>query len=193
MPNAAPSAPAGASPERATLGGGCFWCTEAVLGELRGVEEVIPGYAGGTVPNPTYEQVCTGETGHAEVVQVRFDPGQLSYGDLLRVFLSAHDPTTLNRQGPDTGTQYRSVIFAHGPAQLKTAHEVLAEISAAHLWSRPIVTQVEPFTDFFPAESYHREYFRLHPEQAYCRAVIEPKVAKFRKTFASRLRSPPGH
>ena len=173
----------------ATLGGGCFWCTEATLGELRGVESVQPGYSGGHRPDPTYAQVCTGATGHAEVVQDRFDPGVISYPDLLRVFLASHDPTTPDRQGPDVGTQYRSVIFAHGAKQLAQARQVLAEVAAAGIWSRPIVTQVRPFEAFYPAEEYHRDYFRRNPGQAYCRAIIEPKVVKFRRQFASMLRT----
>jgi peptide-methionine (S)-S-oxide reductase len=174
--------------ETATLAGGCFWCLEAVFLELRGVLGVQSGYAGGHVPNPTYEQVCTGTTGHAEAVQVEFDPAELSYRDLLRVFFAIHDPTTLNRQGPDVGTQYRSAIFYHSPEQERTAREVIAELERENIWDAPIVTEVQPLDAFYPAEEYHREYYRLHPEQAYCRAVIAPKVSKFRKQFAERLK-----
>ena len=175
--------------ETATLGGGCFWCTEAVFSELNGVVSVLPGYAGGTVPHPTYEQVCTGRTGHAEVVQVLFDPKVLDYRDVLTIFMTTHDPTSLNRQGNDVGTQYRSVIFVHSPAQRATAESVLREIDSAGLWKRKIVTEVVPFTEFFPAEEYHRDYFRRNPGSGYCRAIIAPKVAKFRKQYASRLRA----
>jgi len=174
--------------ETATLGGGCFWCTEAILAELAGVASVTPGYAGGTVPNPTYEQVCTGRTGHAEVVQVVFDPNVVSYHDLLTIFMTTHDPTSLNRQGHDVGTQYRSVIFVHGPAQREIAERLLGELETAGLWKRKIVTELAPFTEFYPAEEYHRDYFRRNPASGYCRAVIEPKVAKFRKQFAARLK-----
>jgi len=174
--------------EVATLGGGCFWCTEAILSELVGVLRVTPGYAGGTVPQPTYEQVCTDRTGHAEVVEVAFDPRMLSYHDLLTIFMTTHDPTSLNRQGHDVGTQYRSVVFFHSPAQKATAEQVLAELESARLWRRKIVTELTPFTAFYPAEEYHRDYFRRNPGSAYCRAVIEPKVAKFRKQFAARLK-----
>lgn len=178
------------TPEReiATLGGGCFWCLEAVFVELRGVERVESGYAGGRVPKPTYQQVCTGATGHAEVVQVTFDPSQLSYRDLLNVFFTIHDPTTLNRQGADVGTQYRSVIFTHGPEQDRVAREAIAELSASGVWDRPIVTEVVPLPEFFPAEEYHRDYFARNPEQGYCQVVVAPKVAKFRKQFLNRLK-----
>jgi peptide-methionine (S)-S-oxide reductase len=174
--------------ETATLAGGCFWCLEAVFLELRGVLGVQSGYAGGHVPNPTYEQVCTGTTGHAEAVQVEFDPAELSYRDLLRVFFSIHDPTTLNRQCPDVGTQYRSAIFYHSPEQERTAREVIAELERERIWDAPIVTEVRPLDAFYPAEEYHREYYRWHPEQTYCRVVIAPKLAKFRKEFADRLK-----
>ena len=171
----------------ATLGGGCFWCVEAVFQQLRGVQEVVPGYSGGNVPDPSYEQVCTGRTGHAEVVNVRFDPAKISYADLLRIFFAVHDPTTLNRQGPDTGTQYRSVIFVRDEEQRRTAEEIIRELEGAGIFRGRIVTQVEPFRAFYPAEDYHRNYFRDHPEKAYCQMVIEPKVAKFRKQFEDRL------
>jgi peptide-methionine (S)-S-oxide reductase len=174
--------------EIATLGGGCFWCTEAILSELVGVSSVTSGYAGGTVPSPTYEQVCTGRTGHAEVVQVTFDPSVVSYHDLLTVFLTTHDPTSLNRQGNDVGTQYRSVIFWHSPTQRATAEQVIGELESAQLWKRKIVTELAPFTEFYPAEEYHRDYFRRNPGSGYCRAIIAPKVSKFRKQFAARLK-----
>jgi len=176
--------------ELATLGGGCFWCTEAILSELNGVSRVIPGYAGGTVPHPTYEQVCTDRTGHAEVVQVTFEPKVLSYHDLLTVFMTTHDPTTLNRQGHDVGTQYRSVIFFHSSAQKADAEQVVAELEGARLWRHKIVTELTPLTAFYPAEEYHQDYFRRNPASSYCRAVIEPKVLKFRKQFAARLKTP---
>ena len=174
--------------EMATLAGGCFWCLEAVFEQLKGVERVESGYTGGTMPNPNYEEVCTGQTGHAEVVQVTFDPAVLAYADLLKVFFAIHDPTTLNRQGADVGTQYRSAIYAHSPAQRAEAERVIAELTAARLFDDPIVTEVEPLKDFYPAEGYHQEYFRRNPNQGYCRAVIAPKVAKFRKEFVERLK-----
>jgi peptide-methionine (S)-S-oxide reductase len=158
-----------------------------VLSELRGVESVLPGYAGGTLPNPSYERVCDGDTGHAEVVQVRFRPTAISYRDLLRVFFSVHDPTTPNRQGADVGTQYRSIILSHEPRQAADAHAVIQELSDAKLWRHPIVTEVVPLTVFYLAEEYHRDYFRRNPGQGYCRAVIAPKVAKFRKEHLARL------
>lgn len=176
--------------EEATLGGGCFWCLEAVYEQLRGVERVVSGYAGGDVPNPTYGQVCSGATGHAEVVQITFDPAAIAYRDLLDVFFSIHDPTTLNRQGADVGTQYRSVIFYHSEAQRVTAEHVIAQLAAARVWPGPIVTQVEPFEAFYPAEAYHHQYFRRHPGQPYCRLVVAPKVAKFRKQHLARLKTP---
>jgi peptide-methionine (S)-S-oxide reductase len=175
--------------ELATLGGGCFWCLEAVFLDLKGVERVVSGYAGGSVPNPSYEDVCTGRTGHAEVVQVTFDPAVLSYRDLLQVFFSIHDPTTLNRQGPDEGTQYRSAIFHHGPEQERVAREVIAELERRGIWDSPIVTEVTAAPSFYPAEQYHQEYFRRNPGQGYCRVVIAPKVAKFRKEHLARLKA----
>jgi peptide-methionine (S)-S-oxide reductase len=178
--------------ELATLGGGCFWCIEAVLEQLRGVERVVSGYAGGRVPDPTYEAVCTGQTGHAEVVQATFDPQVIPYRDLVEVFLTSHDPTTPDRQGNDVGTQYRSIILAHSPEQERAARQVLAELEAKGVFDAPIVTEVRPLTDFFPAEEYHQGYFRRNPAQGYCRAVIAPKVAKFRKQWAHRLRGPAG-
>jgi len=174
--------------EIATLAGGCFWCLEAVYLELRGVLGVQSGYAGGHVPHPSYELVCSGTTGHAEVVQVAFDPDEISYRDLLDVFFTIHDPTTLNRQGNDVGTQYRSAIFYHSPEQRAEADHTIAELAAEKVWDDPIVTEVVPLKEFFPAEEYHRDYFRLHPDQAYCRAVIAPKVAKARKAFLEKLK-----
>ncbi len=175
--------------ETATLAGGCFWCTEAVFSDLRGVRSVMPGYTGGGVPNPSYEDVCTGRTGHAEAVQVVFDPNEVSYHDLLAIFLTTHDPTTPNRQGADVGTQYRSAIFVHSPAQRATAEAVLKEIADAGVWKKKLVTEVTPFQAFYPAEEYHRDYFRRNPERAYCQMVIAPKVAKFRHQYADRLRA----
>jgi peptide-methionine (S)-S-oxide reductase len=177
-----------AEKELATLGGGCFWCLEAVFEGLRGVERVVSGYAGGDVVNPSYPQVCTGTTGHAEVVQVAFDPSVISYREVLEVFFGIHDPTTLNRQGMDVGSQYRSAIFYHSPEQQHVAEQTVAELNAAGIWGRPIVTEVVPFQTFYPAEEYHQGYFRSNPGQGYCQAVVAPKVAKFRKQFAARLR-----
>jgi len=174
--------------ETAVLGGGCFWCLEAIFDGLEGVLAVESGYAGGTVANPSYEAVCTGSTGHAEVVRVTFDPAVLSYRDLLTVFFTIHDPTTLNRQGGDVGTQYRSVIFAQSDAQRATAESVKAELGAAKLWRDPIVTEIAGAAPFYEAEAYHQEYFENNPAQPYCRAVVEPKVVKFRKQFAARLK-----
>jgi len=175
--------------EVATLGGGCFWCTEAVFSELKGVERVEPGYSGGSLPNPTYEQVCSGTAGHAEVVQITFDPKVISYKEILEVFFAAHDPTTLNRQGNDVGTQYRSVIFYYNEEQKKTAEKVIEELTAAKTYEAPIVTQVEPFKAFYQAEDYHKNYFKRHPEQAYCQVIIAPKIAKFRKLFLPKLKA----
>lgn len=174
--------------ETATLGGGCFWCLEAVFEQLRGVERVESGYAGGQVADPTYKQVCSGSTGHAEVIQVAFDPAVLSFGDLLDVFFTMHDPTTLNRQGADVGTQYRSVIFYHSPEQQATAAKKIAEWNELAAWPGKIVTEVAPAPTFFKAEEYHQGYFRENPYQGYCQAVIVPKVLKLRKKFAERLR-----
>jgi len=176
--------------ETATLAGGCFWCTEAVFSELQGVSRVLPGYSGGTAPRPTYEQVCTGRTGHAEAVQVSFAPGTISYHDLLGIFFTTHDPTTLNRQGNDVGTQYRSAVFYHDDHQRATAGGVVRELETAGVWRRKIVTEIVPFTVFYPAEEYHHNYFRRNPEKGYCQVVIAPKVAKFRKQYVDRLRSP---
>jgi peptide-methionine (S)-S-oxide reductase len=167
--------------EIATLGGGCFWCLEAVFDELRGVSSVVSGYSGGTVRNPSYEEVCTGTTGHAEVVQVTYDPSIISYRDVLEVFFSIHDPTTLNRQGPDVGTQYRSAIFYHSEGQRAIAEAMIDELQTKGTWRGRIVTEVTPFEAFYPAEDYHQEYYRRHKGQPYCRLVIAPKLAKFRK------------
>ena len=172
----------------ATLAGGCFWCLEAVYDDLKGVISVESGYAGGSVPNPSYELVCTGKTGHAETVRITFDPAVISYKDLLDVFFSIHDPTTLNRQGADVGTQYRSAIFYHSPEQKAEAEQVIAEITNARLWPKPLVTEVTPFSNFYQAEDYHQEYFRRNPGQGYCRLVIAPKVAKFRQHYLERLK-----
>jgi peptide-methionine (S)-S-oxide reductase len=175
--------------ETATLGGGCFWCIEAVFDELRGVEKVESGYSGGHVENPTYEQVCTGMTGHAEVVRVEFDPEEVSFREILEVFFSVHDPTTKDRQGADVGPQYRSVIFYHDEEQKRVAEEVIADLEAQGIWDRPIVTELAPFEEFYRAEDYHQEYFRNNPGQPYCQVVVAPKVAKFRKEHLERLKA----
>jgi peptide-methionine (S)-S-oxide reductase len=175
--------------EVATLGGGCFWCLEAVYQELRGVEKVESGYSGGDVPNPTYRQVCSETTGHAEVVQVTFDPEEVAYRDILEVYFTIHDPTTLNRQGADVGTQYRSVIFYHTEGQKRTAEEVISEIEAEGIWNSSIVTEVVPFDEFYVAEDYHQDYFRNNGYQPYCQVIIAPKVAKFRKQHLERLKA----
>lgn len=174
--------------EQATLGGGCFWCLEAVFNQLRGVERVVSGYAGGTVPNPTYEQVCTGRTGHAEVVQVTYDPSVISFRDLLDVFFTIHDPTTLNRQGNDVGPQYRSIILYHTEEQKRIAEETIRQFDAEKRWPHPIVTEVVPLEAFYPAEDYHQRYFEKNPAQPYCQFVVAPKVVKARKVFAERLK-----
>lgn len=174
--------------ELATLGGGCFWCLDAVYRDLRGVEDVVSGYTGGTVKNPTYDQVCSGETGHAEVVQVKFDPKVVTFRELLEVFFTIHDPTTLNRQGADVGTQYRSAIFTHTPEQKKTAEEVMAWLKKEKVWPNPIVTEVSPLKEFYAAESYHQNYYAKNPNAGYCRVVIAPKVSKFRQKFISKLK-----
>ncbi|MCH7715659.1 MAG: peptide-methionine (S)-S-oxide reductase MsrA [Gemmatimonadetes bacterium] len=173
--------------EVATLAGGCFWCLEAVYQDLRGVDTVVSGYAGGDVANPSYEQVCTGTTGHAEVVQVTFDPDEISFKELLEVFFTIHDPTTLNRQGGDAGTQYRSAIFYHSPEQRNTAEETIAEL--ATVWDAPIVTELTGLKEFYPAEDYHQQYFQNNPNQPYCTAVVAPKVAKARKHFLAMLKA----
>jgi peptide-methionine (S)-S-oxide reductase len=173
--------------ELATLGGGCFWCLEAVFQNLKGVLKVESGYAGGPAPNPTYEQVCSGRTGHAEVVQVAFDPAVITYQDLLEVFFVIHDPTTLNRQGADAGTQYRSAIFYQSPEQQQVAQQVIKALEGAQLWDGTIVTEVAPLKAFYRAEAYHQNYFRSNPLQPYCQAVVAPKVAKFRQHHLARL------
>lgn len=173
--------------EIATLAGGCFWCLEAVYDELSGVEDVVSGYSGGKTPNPSYEMVCTEATGHAEVVQLTFNPRIISFKEILEVFFTVHDPTTLNRQGPDVGTRYRSAVFYHTPEQRAIAEQVIADLGAAHVWDAPIVTELKPFEKFYPAEAYHQEYLKRNPNQAYCRVVINPKAAKFRKRFLDKL------
>jgi peptide-methionine (S)-S-oxide reductase len=179
------------SPDRsiATLAGGCFWCLEAVYTELKGVEKVESGYSGGQAINPSYQEVCSGNTGHAEVVQITFDPKIITYRDLLQVFFTIHDPTTLNRQGGDVGTQYRSAIFYHDAEQKIIAEDVIAEIEGSKIWDAPIVTQLQPFQSFFKAEDYHQNYFKRNPYQGYCQVIIAPKVAKFRKMFFERLKT----
>jgi peptide-methionine (S)-S-oxide reductase len=174
--------------EVATLAGGCFWCLEAVFKDLRGVRGVVSGYAGGHVANPTYYQVCDETTGHAEAVQITFDPREVSFRELLEVFFTIHDPTTPNRQGADVGTQYRSAIFYHTPRQRETAEQVIAGITSARVWDAALVTEVTPFTEFYPAEDYHQNYFEKNPYQPYCRAVVAPKVSKFRKQFLEKLK-----
>lgn len=175
--------------EVATLGGGCFWCLEPVFDNLRGVQSVIPGYSGGHVVDPTYQQVCSGTTGHAEVVQVTFDPRTISFRELLEVFFTIHDPTTRDRQGADIGPQYRSAIFFHSFEQRDTAKEVIADLERQRVWSRPIVTEVAPLTKFYPAEEYHHRYYAENPDAGYCRVVIEPKVVKFREKYREKLKS----
>ena len=174
--------------EMATLAGGCFWCLEAVYKELRGVERVVSGYTGGATPSPTYQQVCTGRTGHAEAVQIKFDPDEVSYRELLEVFFTVHDPTTLNRQGADVGTQYRSAIFYHTPEQREIAEATIRALEDEQLWDAPVVTQIVPAGEFYPAEDYHQEYFANNPLQPYCRAVVAPKVAKFRQKYLEKLK-----
>jgi len=178
------------SQETITLGGGCFWCMEAIFQQVKGVRSVESGFSGGTVPRPSYEEVCTGKTGHAEVVQVTFDPRIISLHDLLTIFFTLHDPTTLNRQGADAGTQYRSVIFYRTPEQKSVAATVMKEIQAAGIWNGPLVTQVVPFEAFYKAENYHQDYFEQNRSQPYCQIVIEPKVRKFREKFKDKLAGP---
>jgi peptide-methionine (S)-S-oxide reductase len=178
--------------EVATFGGGCFWCLEAVYLDLEGVHEVKSGYAGGTTSNPSYEEVCRGTTGHAEVVQVRFDPEVTSFREILEVFFAVHDPTTPNRQGADVGTQYRSIILHHTAFQREVALKLIGELASEELWAEPIVTELVALEEFFPAEGYHDDYFRRNPEQPYCQAVVSPKVAKFRAQFAHKLKSSQG-
>jgi peptide-methionine (S)-S-oxide reductase len=174
--------------EITTLGGGCFWCLEAVFDELEGVIDVVSGYSGGNIPNPSYQQVCTGTTGHAEVVQVAFDPKMIRFEEILEVFFSIHDPTTLNRQGADVGTQYRSAIFYHSKQQKETAEQLISQLETRKKWHNPIVTEVTAYEQFYPAEDYHQEYFAQNARQPYCQAVIAPKVANFRKEYASQLK-----
>jgi peptide-methionine (S)-S-oxide reductase len=174
--------------DAATFGGGCFWCLEAVFLELHGVQSVKSGYAGGSAPDPTYKQVCAGTTGHAEVVQLRFDPSAIDYADLVRIFFAIHDPTTRDRQGNDVGTQYRSIILYADEAQREIATAILKEVEAEGVYDDPIVTQIEPLEKFWPAEDYHDDYFRRNPNQPYCAVVVGPKVAKFRKRFKDRLK-----
>jgi peptide-methionine (S)-S-oxide reductase len=176
--------------DTATVAGGCFWCLEAIFERVAGVERVVSGYVGGTVPNPTYEDVCSGTTGHAEAVQITFDPAVVSYRELLEIFFAFHDPTTLNRQGPDVGTQYRSAIFYHDDEQARTSRAVIADLEAKRTFGARIVTEVTPLAVFYPAEAYHQQYFQRHPERMYCQAMIAPKVAKLRKAYSSRLREP---
>jgi peptide-methionine (S)-S-oxide reductase len=174
--------------ETATVAGGCFWCVEAVFSALEGVAGVVSGYTGGHVPSPSYEQVCTGTTGHAEATQITFDPAVIPYEDLLEIFFAFHDPTTLNRQGPDVGTQYRSAIFTHSPAQEEAARRTIARLGRDDVFGAPIVTEVTPLTTFYPAEAYHQDYYRRNPNQGYCQAMIAPKVAKLRQKYAARLK-----
>jgi peptide-methionine (S)-S-oxide reductase len=178
--------------ETATLGGGCFWCVEAVYREAAGVTSVVSGYMGGRKAHPTYEDVCSGTSGHVEVVQVTYDPALIGYRDVLEIFFATHDPTTLNRQGNDSGTQYRSVIFYHSPEQRAAAGELIRELTAEKAFADPIVTAVEPAVEFYPAEDYHQKYFENHPYQPYCAFVVAPKVKKFRKKFAARVKTPTG-
>lgn len=174
----------------ATLAAGCFWCVEAIFSRLRGVVKVVSGYTGGGVADPGYREVCSGRTGHAEAVQISFDPEAISFAELLDVFWRVHDPTTPNRQGADVGSQYRSAIFCHDPEQLKIAEQSKREAEAAALWPDPIVTEIVPFTSFYPAETYHQDYYRLNPSHMYCRMVIDPKISKLRKYFATKLKTP---
>jgi peptide-methionine (S)-S-oxide reductase len=180
--------PAPQNAQIALLGGGCFWCLEAVFDQLQGVSDVVSGYSGGRLPNPSYQQVCKGDTGHAEVVRVTFDPGVISFRDILEVFFAIHDPTMRDRQGNDVGPQYRSVIFYQDDKQREEAQSLIRQLDAAGLWAEPIVTEVAPAGEFYPAEDYHQEYFHRNGTQPYCQVVVAPKVAKFRKQFASRLK-----
>jgi peptide-methionine (S)-S-oxide reductase len=175
----------------ATFGGGCFWCIEAIFEQLRGVEGVVSGYAGGKMPNPTYDQVCSGSTGHAEVIQVAFEPSEITFRELLEIFFTLHDPTTKNRQGADIGTQYRSIVLYHDDEQRRITEDVIREFDDAQVWDNPIVTNVEPFHTFYPAEDYHQAYYRNHAQQPYCQVVIAPKVAKLRQKFLARLKTAP--
>jgi len=174
--------------EVATLAAGCFWCTEAVFDQLKGVVKVKSGYSGGTAPNPSYEEVCTGDTGHAESIEITFDPSIISFKDLLQVFFTTHDPTTYNRQGGDVGTQYRSAVFYHNPEQEKIARQVIQEFNESKVWKKPIVTEVVPYREFYKAEDYHQEYYAKNSRQPYCRVVIEPKIAKLREQYREKLK-----
>lgn len=174
--------------ESITLGGGCFWCLEAVFDQLKGIEDVVSGYAGGSVPDPEYALVCSGTTGHAEVVQLKFDPGTISLAEIFEVYFSIHDPTTLNRQGADVGTQYRSVIFYHNEDQKMAAQKIIQELNDSAEWDAPVVTQLAPIENFYPAEDYHQNYFENHPYQGYCQVVISPKLSKFRQKFSNKLK-----
>ncbi len=175
--------------ETITLGGGCFWCVEAVFDDLKGVDDVVSGYMGGQGANPSYEAICTGRTGHAEVIQVKFDPAIISFREILEVFFAVHNPTTLNRQGNDSGTQYRSAIFYHTPEQQHIAEQVIKSVGGGKVWDDPIVTEVVPAVAFYPAEEYHQEFFKRNPHQGYCMAVVSPKLSKFRKNFTSKLKT----
>ena len=174
--------------ETATFGGGCFWCTEAVFDEVIGVTDVVSGYTGGQLANPTYDDICTGSTGHAEVIRVTFDPAVISYAEILEIFFATHDPTTLNKQGADRGTQYRSAIFVHSPAQRLLADKIIAQLNAEKIWGSPIVTEVTDAPIFYPAEDYHQEFFKRNPNQGYCMAVVSPKLSKFRQKFLAKLK-----
>lgn len=174
--------------ELATFGGGCFWCVEAIFERVTGVHMVVSGYSGGHEANPSYKQVTSGTTGHAEVIQISFDPGEVNFTQLLDIFFKTHDPTTLNRQGADVGTQYRSIVLYHNDEQRQEAEKVIKELDAAGIWKDPIVTRVEPFDNFYKAEGYHQEYFENNPNQGYCRVVIQPKVDKFEKVFRDKLK-----
>lgn len=175
----------------ATLAGGCFWCLEAIFSELRGVDTVVSGYSGGDTVNPSYEQVSTGKTGHAEAVQLLFDTQEISFKEILQIFFSMHDPTTLNRQGPDVGNQYRSAIFYHNEKQRAIANKVIQELNSKHIWDTPLVTEIKPFSSFYQAEEYHQKYYQRYHEQAYCQTVINPKLAKFRQLYQEKLKNPP--
>jgi len=174
--------------ETATFAAGCFWCVEAIYSGVKGVRKVASGYTGGKTEKPTYEQVCTGQTGHAEAVQITFDPSVITYSELLEVFWYTHDPTTLNQQGPDVGTQYRSAVFHHTEVQRRTAEEYKRKLQESGVWTKPIVTEISPFSVFYPAEAYHLNYYLDHPNQSYCRLVINPKLAKFREKFKDKLK-----
>jgi len=174
--------------EVATLAGGCFWCMEAVFKEVKGVQRVLSGYTGGKKEHPTYEEVCSDNTGHAEAIDITFFPDVISFREILEIFFTVHDPTTLNKQGHDTGSQYRSAIFYHDEGQKTIAQQVIKEINDAHIWDAPVVTELKPFTKFHSAEKYHRDYFELHPQQSYCQAIIAPKVARFRQKWADKLK-----